>query len=245
MTSTIGDLYARHRHSLRQFVKFGVVGGSGVVVNMIVAIIMNKAHGGTQHAFDVVWPIPGTAYNVRFTVLVWIVGFLVANVWNFQLNRSWTFRSSGKARWWAEFWPFLAVGSVAAILGMFIKVALTNPTSPLYLSSGYFHEGSGLHSREYWAQIITILVTMPINFVVNKLWTFRSVRRLETPAVLPAPMGAEVSAPAAEPRTQQDDSQRDGTQHDGTQQDVTFQSLDQQTLNQPPVIAPTPGPTHP
>lgn len=181
VTSSVGQFYARHSHSLRQFVRFGLVGGSGVVVNMIVAIIMNKANGGTQHAFDVVWHIPGTSYNIRFTVLVWIVSFIVANFYNFQLNRSWTFKSSGRAGWWAEFWPFLAVGSVAAIIGMFLKVALTNPTSPLYLSSTFFHEGAGLHSREYWAQIITIIITMPINFVVNKVWTFRSVRRVAPP----------------------------------------------------------------
>ena len=59
---------------------------------------------------------------------------------------------------------------------MFLKVGFTNPTSPIYLSSSFFHEGAGLHSREYWAQIITIVITMPINFAVNKLWTFRAVR---------------------------------------------------------------------
>lgn len=176
MISTLGGYYASHRHSLRQFVRFGIVGALGVVVNMIVAILMNKAHGGTSHAFDVLWHISGTDYNVRFTVLVWVVGFMVANCFNFQLNRSWTFKSSKHASWWSEFWPFLAVGSVAAIVGMFLKVGFTNPTSPLYLSSSFFHEGAGLHSREYWAQIITIVITMPINFIVNKLWTFRAVR---------------------------------------------------------------------
>ena len=29
---------------------------------------------------------------------------------------------------------------------------------------------------EYWSQIFAIIVTMPINFVVNKLWTFRAVK---------------------------------------------------------------------
>ena len=26
----------------------------------------------------------------------------------------------------------------------------------------------------YWANAISIIVAMPINFVINKLWTFRS-----------------------------------------------------------------------
>lgn len=144
---------------------------------MVVAVIMNKLHGGTANAQAVIWSIPGSDFNVRFTALVWIVGFLVANVYNFQLNRTFTFKSSDHAPWWKEFWPFLAVGSVAAAIGLIIKLALTNPTSPLYLPDPPFHENAGLASREYWSQLIAIIVTMPVNFLVNKFWTFRAVRR--------------------------------------------------------------------
>ena len=167
----------RVRRAIAQFAKFGLVGGGGVVVNMLVAIAMNKANGGTVNAQRVLWDIPGSDLNFRFTSLVWIVAFLIANTFNFVLNRHWTFRSAQRAPWLAEFWPFLTVGSVAALVGLFIKVGLTNPTSPVYLSASFFHENAGLHSREYWAQLITIVVTMPVNFVVNKLWTFRHVRR--------------------------------------------------------------------
>ncbi len=170
------DLYDRYRNSLRQLVKFGAVGGSGVVVNMIITVIMNKLNGGSINAQNVLWSIPGTDFNVRFTALVWIVAFFIANLYNFQLNRSWTFRSSKHAAWWQEFWPFLAVGSVAAAVGLVIKLALTNPNSPLFLPEPYFHEAAGLNSREYWAQLIAVVITMPINFIVNKLWTFRAVR---------------------------------------------------------------------
>ena len=173
---SLRDYFDRYQHVLRQFIKFGLVGGAGVVVNMVVAIIMNKLNGGTVNAQNIVFAIPGTAWNFRFTSLVWIVGFLVANLFNFQLNRSWTFRHGHKAPWLAEFWPFLAVGSAAALIGLFIKIAFTNPTSPLFLPEPWFHENAGLASREYWAQLFTILVTMPVNFVVNKLWTFRHIR---------------------------------------------------------------------
>ena len=40
----------------------------------------------------------------------------------------------------------------------------------------WFHENAGLQSREYWAQLFTIVITTPINFIANKLWTFRHVR---------------------------------------------------------------------
>ncbi|HJE51640.1 MAG TPA: GtrA family protein [Tessaracoccus flavescens] len=172
----IKSVVDRYGHSLGQFLRFGIVGGSGVVVNMVVNIIMNKLNGGSINAQDVVWSIPGTDFNIRFTQLAWFIPFLVANVWNFQLNRWWTFKSSKHAGWWKEFWPFFAVGSVAMLVGALLKLLMTNPTMPLYLPEPHFHEETGLRSREYWAQLIAIFLTLPINFVVNKLWTFRAVR---------------------------------------------------------------------
>ena len=79
----IKELVRRYGNSLRQLVKFGMVGGSGVIVNLIVMVLMNKANGGSVNAQNVVWSIPGTEFNVRFTAIVWIVAFLVANVYNF------------------------------------------------------------------------------------------------------------------------------------------------------------------
>lgn len=182
MTSGPGDNRERWLRTIRQFVKFSIVGGSGVLVNMVVAVVMNQLNGGSANAQAIVWSIPASRFNIRFTALVWLGGFLVANMWNFQLNRSWTFRSQGHARWWSEFWPFLAVGSAAAAVGLAIKIALTNPASPLYLPEPWFHEESGLRSREYWAQLIAIIVSMPVNFLANKFWTFRAVRRLRPDA---------------------------------------------------------------
>lgn len=158
---------------LRQLVKFGLVGAAGIVVNMAVAILLNTLNGGPENAQQILFPIPGTTFNVRFTVFVWVAAFLVANLFNFQLNRSWTFRDTGPGGWWSEFWRFLLVGSVAAVLGIVVKIALTNPRLPLYLPDSLFYDEVGLRSREYWAQFLTILVTMPVNFLVNKYWTFR------------------------------------------------------------------------
>lgn len=169
----------RYCRILKQFIQFGLVGGAGVVVNMAVTFGMNLANGGPINAQRVLISFPGTPYNLRFTVMVWIVAFLVANLFNFVLNRHWTFGEGTKAPFWAEFWPFLAVGSVAAFVGVFLKVAFTNPTSPIFLPAPVFSE-SGFWAREYWSQFFTILITMPINFVVNRVWTFRAVRKRYT-----------------------------------------------------------------
>lgn len=158
-----------------QFIKFGIVGGSGIVVNLIVTYIMTQLHGGVGNDNAVIIDLPGR-FAFRFTVLVWIVAFIVANTWNFQLNRSWTFKRAQTRSWWAEFWPFFLVGAVAAAIGALIKVALTNPTSPVYLPSPIFNDHEGLRARAYWAQLFTIVLTMPINYLINKVWTFRAVK---------------------------------------------------------------------
>ena len=73
----------KKRH-LIEFIKFGVVGGSGFLVNIIVAIIMNKANGGTEHAQDILFNLAGTRWNFRFTSLVWLVNFVVNKLWTFR-----------------------------------------------------------------------------------------------------------------------------------------------------------------
>ena len=178
---------SRSRRAARiggQFIRFGVVGGSGVIVNMAVAVVINKLNGGSANATEILFSIPATSFNFRFSSLVWILSFLVANTYNYQLNRSWTFRGSQRA-WWKGFWQFLAIGAVAAFIGMILKAMMMSPAGVISLRGAWFgayqhHSGSivqqvlnAVHSREYVSQAIAILVTMPINFIVNKLWTFR------------------------------------------------------------------------
>ncbi|PWD52630.1 GtrA family protein [Serinibacter arcticus] len=139
---------------------------------MLVAIILNRLNGGTRNSQAILFGLPGTDFNVRFTALVWVASFLVAVVFNFQLNRTWTFGGAARSRWWSEFWRFLLVGSVAAVVGLAMKIALTHPDSPIYLPEPWFNEEVGLSSREYWAQLVAIVCTMPVNFLVNRFWTF-------------------------------------------------------------------------
>ena len=49
---------------------------------------------------------------------------------------------------------------------------LMNPTTPLGLPDSLFDDSTGLRTKSYWAQAISTLVAMPVNFVINKLWTF-------------------------------------------------------------------------
>lgn len=163
---------------LLEFIRFGIVGGSGVVVNLVVTYLMTQLNGGVSNDNRILIPLPA-GFAFRFTVLVWIVAFLIANLWNFQLNRSWTFKREQKRGWWIEFWPFFLVGLVAALVGIMLKIAFTNPTSPVYLPGPLFNDSEGLRARAYWAQLFTIILTMPVNYIVNKMWTFRRIKQAD------------------------------------------------------------------
>lgn len=177
--STEPGLARRIGRTLGEFIRFGMVGGSGVLVNLVVAYLMTQLNGGVSNDNRILFELPGP-WAFRWTALVWIVGFLVANTWNFQLNRGWTFRRAKMRGWWTEFWPFFAIGLVAAGVGLLLKIGFTNHTSPIYLPGPLFNDHEGLRARAYWGQMFAILLTMPVNYLVNKFWTFRAVKSTGT-----------------------------------------------------------------
>jgi putative flippase GtrA len=165
----------RHRRNLILLARFGAVGLSGVIVNMIALIVAYKL--GPGHDTPVVG-LPLSDFNVRWYHVYSTLAFLVANLWNFQLNRTWAFQSSRHAGWWKEYWPFLAVGLLGQAVGLLLLTALMHPQSPVALPTSVFDDSSGLRTRLYWAQLIVIGMVMPLSFVLNKVWTFNAVRAL-------------------------------------------------------------------
>ena len=166
-------LFVRHGHNWILLLRFGLVGGSGVLVNLLVVVLCNKLGPDEDGIF---LGLPVTDFNVRWYHVFATVAFVVANLWNFQLNRLYTFRSAKHAGWFREYLPFVAVGLLAHLVGLGILTLLLHPGSWLSLSPAFFDDSSGFRTRLYWAQLIQIIVTTPVSFVLNKLWTFSSVR---------------------------------------------------------------------
>ena len=115
----------------------------------------------------------GTRWNIRWSHVYATIAFLVANVWNFQRNRSWTFRVENRPNWFRQFGPFLLAGLSGLVVSLVTITVLTNPTSPLALPEHIFDDSSGLRTRCYWANLIGVLLGTPANFLINKIWTFR------------------------------------------------------------------------
>ncbi|MDX6357486.1 MAG: hypothetical protein QOH37_540 [Nocardioidaceae bacterium] len=163
-----------------QFVRFALVGGTGVVVNLVALVVVKRLGPDPEVALFALRP---TAFHARWYHLYSTAAFVIANLWNFQLNRSWTFRSSRKTRWFKEYWPFLAVGLLGQAIGLVLLTLLMHHGSPLSLPTDPLDDSSGLRTRLYWAQLIVIVVVTPLSFVLNKLWTFAAVRTRHLDAV--------------------------------------------------------------
>ena len=166
-------LLVRHRSNWIQLFRFALVGASGVLVNLLVVVVCDRiGPDPTSIAID----LPVTEFNVRWYHVYSTLAFLVANLWNFQLNRWWTFRSTKHAAWRHEYPPFLAVGLAGQAIGLGILTLLMHPHSPLGLPGGVFDDSTLLRTKLYWAQLISVLLVTPLSFVLNKIWTFRRVR---------------------------------------------------------------------
>ena len=118
-----------------QLLKFGLVGGSGYAVNLVVFAILSQA-AGAHH------------------LLAAVGAFCVAVSNNFVLNRVWTFAArDGHAGFQAA--RFFAV----SLVGLAFNLVLLE----LLISAGL---------AEVPAQAVAVALTMPVNFIGNKLWTF-------------------------------------------------------------------------
>jgi putative flippase GtrA len=136
--------HARMLHGMRkpanwlQLVRFGVVGGSGFVVNIAVYALC-------VHAV-------GVDYRVS-SVVAWLVAVLN----NFVLNRHWTFEAAaGNAR--LQGMRFFVVSLVAEGFSLLLLTVLVEDAS----------------LEKVAAQALAVAAVMPLNFLGNKLWSFRA-----------------------------------------------------------------------
>lgn len=167
------SLAQRTRHNLGLFLRFGVVGASGVLVNLVVVYLVAQLAPGAETVF---LGLPLTEFNIRWYHVISTIAFFVANAWNFLLNRRWAFKSDEHASWLSEYLPFLAVGLVVQVIGLGLLTLLMHPGSWFSLSPEVFDDSWVLRNRLVWAQVIVLALVTPASFVLNKLWVFRSVR---------------------------------------------------------------------
>ena len=125
----------RRSHNWIQLAKFGAVGGSGYVINLLVfaALLGWGAHVAAA------------------------ISFVVAAASNYFWNRHWTFAKS-KGNVGAQGMRFFAVALAAFGINQLWLV--------LFIDT--------LHWRKVASQAIAIVLVTPLNFLGNKLWSFRT-----------------------------------------------------------------------
>ena len=97
------------RRGVRQFIKFGIVGASGFLVNLVAFTLLQRV-------------VPDHAKPLQYD-LIYSAAFLAGGVSNYYLNRIWTFRSTGHAV--REGAQFLSVSVIALAVGLIVSAAVS------------------------------------------------------------------------------------------------------------------------
>jgi dolichol-phosphate mannosyltransferase len=105
--STFVERLAQKR-GVRQFVKFGLVGASGFIVNLALFTVLQRV-------------VPDHAATLPY-MAIYSVAFLSGGVSNYFLNRAWTFRSTGHVG--REGLSFMTVSVLALIVGLTVSAAV-------------------------------------------------------------------------------------------------------------------------
>jgi len=156
----------------RRFIKFGIVGSSGVIVNLGVVTLCSLvlfASMGT-HTF------PGIGAVALGDFLALVAGIVVSIMTNFLINDTWTWgdrvKAPGVRPWLRRCRDFYVSNGLAATLQFAVAWGV--------LQSGVFDtQIFGVALGAYQASIaslVGILIATPLNFIVNNLWTFRDQR---------------------------------------------------------------------
>lgn len=135
--------------ALFQFIKFGLVGASNAAVNYLVYALA-------------LWVLRDAGYFVNFDVYVaQVVAFIISVLWSFYWNNRFVFK--GKYQ------------KVGDILKSLLKTYISYAFTGLLLSEVLLYLWVYIIGISEWiAPIINILLCLPINFILNKLWAFRN-----------------------------------------------------------------------
>lgn len=134
--------------ALVEFVKFGVIGLSNTVISYVIYVLS-------------LWGFQKTGVFPKVDYLVaQVIGFVLSVLWSFYWNNKFVFTTDGKKR--NVFVALLKTYVSYAFTGLFLNSIL----SVLWVEV--------LHWSKLIAPIINLLVSVPLNFILNKFWAFKT-----------------------------------------------------------------------
>ena len=152
--STIFNLIGKEysdsfRNSFLQFVKFGIVGVSNTFISYFIYLI-------SLSIFKHYLLIPGYDY-----IVAQIISFVLSVLWSFYWNNKMVFT--------------LEDNQHRNIFKALIKTYISYSFSGLFLSTillYFWVQIVGI--SEFISPILNLLISVPINFIINKFWAFKA-----------------------------------------------------------------------
>ena len=137
------------RNNLIEFIKFGIVGLSNTAVAYIVYVL-------TLQLFLI------SKTQFRYDYLVGnVVSFILSVLWSFYWNNKYVFK--------------VKEGEKRNILSALFKTYMTYAFTGLILNNLLAYVWIDIfHIHKMIAPLITLIVSVPINYLLNKLWAFRT-----------------------------------------------------------------------
>ncbi|MFT4702727.1 MAG: putative flippase GtrA [Bradymonadia bacterium] len=169
----------------RRFIKFAIVGGSGVFVNLTIAAIAEKLLRHQHPDGSLVLPFFGEQPWATMASAIGIaLGILVSIFTNFVVNDRWTWgdrEKGGDGDWFRRCLRFYLTNGIAASLQFAVALfayKLLGPSAAVvegWLSQlPHLLQLSSQTLRTAGGSFIGIAVATPLNYVVNNLWTFKN-----------------------------------------------------------------------
>ena len=143
-----------------RFLKFGTVGASGVVINQGLLYVAQEYifHGFQQ---------PEMRLNLSLALAIFF-----ATLNNFIWNRKWTWADRKYHHHRPIYFQF-GQYMLACWLSILLQVIFTNVLAP--------------HIYYLWANLIAIVLTSVLNFVLNDIWTFGRLKLTDAHHQPPSP----------------------------------------------------------
>ena len=131
-----------------QFIKFGIVGLSNTIIGYII-------YAATLYVLRLFGLLSGIDVYVAQFVM-----FLLSVAWSFYWNNKYVFvNTTGKKR---------------NVLFALIKTYMSYAFTSLFLSEVLLMMWVGVFNISgYVAPVINLLITVPLNFIIQKFWAFR------------------------------------------------------------------------
>lgn len=131
-----------------QFVKFGMVGLSNTVIGYLI------------YAISLLVLRAGRLFPKADIFIAQFIMFVLSVLWSFYWNNKAVFKKEE--------------GEKRNIFAALVKTYITYAFTSLFLSEVLLHLWVNiLGISEYVAPIINLLITVPLNFVIQKFWAFK------------------------------------------------------------------------